>query len=501
MTQVHSNKINCAIVGVGSCASALVQGVEFYKGKDEVPGVMFPDIGGYRPDDIKFVAAWDVDERKVGYPLTESIFAKPNCCIEFNTEFDDLGPVVLQGPELDGVARHMSQYPADHAFRPARAIENFLTLKEIKSEIVHTLRSRNVDVLLNYLPVGSQTATEFWMECCLEAGVAVVNCIPVFIASDPEWAQRFAIAGVPIIGDDMRSQFGASIVSAVLQELAFKRGHDVQIHYQDNVGGNTDFLNMQDQGRLQSKKVSKENVIKRQNDIAGKEVVADSIAAGPAKYFPALGDNKRAHWLIQMTGFGGAKVEFTADLSVQDSPNSAGVVIDAIRFLRVARELGIVGPIFGPSAFTQKTPPIDMRPNDAWEECNALAARKVPQLQRDRGSFRPIVEVPEDLGTEYSLNRLLKEQGEWTGLKTEGEIQEYLNKDYRSASYDHHKVIENNEVGIPPFEEVTMPIRPVMPPCRDIKEHVDPLRGPSIFERIGRQFRSGKKLSGGKDAL
>lgn len=439
-----SNEIRVAIVGVGSCASALVQGVEFYKGKEEVPGVMFPNIGGYRPDDIKFVAAWDVDSRKVGHVLTEAIFAEPNCCIVFNKEFDVPGPIVREGPRLDGVADHMQVYPAEHSFRPtSNALETRLTLSEIRENVVDTLRMMNVDVLLNYLPVGSQKATEFWMECCLEAGVAVVNCIPVFIASDPIWADRFADAGIPIIGDDMRSQFGASIVSAVLQELAFKRGHDVQIHYQDNVGGNTDFLNMQDQSRLQSKKISKENVIKRQNEIAGKNVVNDSIAAGPAKYFPALGDNKRAHWLIQMTGFGGAKVEFTADLSVQDSPNSAGVVIDAIRFLKVASELGIVGPIYGASAFTQKTPPIDMRPNEAWEECNALAARKVPKLQRDVGRFSPFTgEGAEDLGTEY-------------GIDIEMRLVDLI-KSHRVGKDEHHKVIEDREVGIPPHDKTML---------------------------------------------
>jgi myo-inositol-1-phosphate synthase len=392
-----SNKINVAIVGVGNCASALVQGVDFYRNEDGrfgdgIPGVMFADIGGYLPRDINFVAAFDVDSRKVGTPLIDAIFAAPNCCYEFHKNFspDFSSPIVQQAPELDGVARHMLAYPESQAFRPVRpAIDSFESWnrEQAITDTAEYLSKLGTDVLLNYLPVGSQKATEFWAEVCLKAKIILVNCIPVFIASDERWANRFAEAGIPIIGDDMRSQFGASIVSAVLQELLFKRGHEVQMHYQDNVGGNTDFLNMQDQNRLKSKKISKENVVKKQNHLAGKAVENDTIAAGPAAYFKALGDNKRAHWLIKATGFGGAPVEFTADLSVQDSPNSAGVVIDAIRLGVVARELGIVGPILGASAFTQKTPPIDMRPNEAFEECKALANRKIPHAQATLGKF------------------------------------------------------------------------------------------------------------------
>lgn len=473
------NQIRVAIVGVGSCASALVQGVDFYRNADakEIPGVMFPDIGGYHPRDIKFVAAYDVDKRKVGRKLVDAIFAKPNCCIKFNEHFSEefqarSNPTVYQGPTLDGVAAHMADYPEENAFRPLPALEECLTMDEIRHDVVEHLKLMKVDVLLNYLPVGSQRTTEFWMECCLEAGVAVVNCIPVFIASDPEWAQRFANAGIPIIGDDMRSQFGASIVSAVLQELAFKRGHEVQVHYQDNVGGNTDFLNMQDQGRLASKKVSKENVIKRQNDIAGKAVVADSIAAGPAKYFPDLGDNKRAHWLIRMTGFGGAPVEFTADLSVQDSPNSAGVVIDAIRFLMVARSLGIVGPIYGPSAFTQKTPPIDMRPNEAWEECRMLAEGRVPLMQSMNGQFKQVdIDFNHQRGCHIVMDptfepRVLCFREHADGGHNAAEVA-------NAAEVEHHKVIEHKEVGIPSYETYELPERdqrPPMPAGRDVKE-------------------------------
>ena len=212
--------------------------------------------------------------------------------------------------------------------------------------------------------------------------MALVNCIPVFIASDVAWEQRFMDAGLPLIGDDMRSQLGASILSAVLQEMFQRRGIEVALHYQDNVGGNTDFLNMQDRTRLQSKKASKENVIRRQIELAGRAVAPNSVHAGPAHYFPALGDNKRAHLLMKGSGFGGAPVELTAELSVQDSPNSAGVVIDALRLLKVARELGIVGALHGASAFTQKTPPVDMSPSAAYHEVCALARRELTAFTR-----------------------------------------------------------------------------------------------------------------------
>lgn len=366
-------KIRVAVIGIGNCAKSLVEGVSLYKDdrSEKISGIMLTDIGGYRPGDIEFVAAWDVDVRKVGKPLHQAIKQKPNCAWTIKEDASDVSgnTIVRRSPILDGVAPHMENeegFLVDHSAEAD-------TLSDVVAELI----AKEVDVILNYLPVGSQKATEFFMEAALEAGVAVVNCIPVFIASNAKWEQRFVDAGIPIIGDDMRSELGASIISAVLQELLIIRGHDVHVHYQDNVGGNTDFYNMQDQGRLASKKISKENVIRRQNDLHGVVTGKDTIAAGPAKYFPALGDNKRAHWLIKATGFGGSPVEFTADLSVQDSPNSAGVVIDAIRLLKVAKELGIRGALHGGSAFTQKTPPIDMSPSQAYEECVALAERRL----------------------------------------------------------------------------------------------------------------------------
>lgn len=370
--------IKVAVVGVGNCAKSLIEGVSFYKGdtSDQINGLMLAEIGGYRAGDIEFVAAFDVDKRKVGLTLDSAIKQKPNCAIELKDDVSDVtGDVrVSPGPVLDGVGAMSKTYPVDETFLPHSVNKHIDGWKE---QIVGELRDSGADVLINYLPVGSQEATEFYMECALEAGVSVVNCIPVFIASDPKWEQRFIDAGLAIVGDDMRSQFGASIVSSVLQELLFMRGHNVTMHYQDNVGGNTDFMNMQDPARLASKKISKENVIKKQNELHNREVKENSIHAGPAQYFNALGDNKRASWLIKAEGFGGSPIEFTADLSVQDSPNSAGVVIDALRLIKVAQELGVVGALHGASAFTQKTPPQDMSTNMAYNECVMLAKREL----------------------------------------------------------------------------------------------------------------------------
>ena len=377
--------IRVGIVGVGNCAKSLVEGVHYYRKNSKIdpPGLMHKEIGGYSLRDIDFVAAWDVDKRKIGQPLNKAIYEKPNCSWNIlgkNSEFDSelSNPIVERAPLLDGVEKHMITDDIDH--NEKICVDGYLNyvIEDVpfRKLLLKDLKNKNIDVLLNYLPVGSQQATEFWAEQCLEHKVNMVNCIPVFIASDPEWGKRFKDAKISIVGDDMKSQVGASIISAVLQDMFYARGADVLMHYQDNIGGNTDFLNMQDSSRITSKKISKENVIKEQIKLAGKEVLEHSVAAGPAHYFPTLGDNKRAHWLIKATGFGGAPIEFTADLSVQDSPNSAGVVIDALRLCKVANEMKIYGPLIGPSAWTQKTPPIDMKPVDAKIECDKLANRE-----------------------------------------------------------------------------------------------------------------------------
>lgn len=365
--------INVALIGCGNCASALVQGVSYYSGwkGDNIPGVMFAEIGGYRIEDIKFVAAWDVDFHKVGRDLSTAIFAKPNCGRVFHKP-ELSGVIVHRGRTLDGIAPHMTDYHKDINFTEA------VTLQEPTiDDIVAELKRTGTDVLLNYLPVGSQEATEFYMEAALKAGVAVVNCIPIFIASNPEWSQRFAEAGIPIIGDDMRSQVGASVLSQVLQELAFDRGCSVKFHQQINVGGNTDFANMMDNNRIKTKKISKENVIRAQNDIRGIPADPDSLYAGPSNFIPYLGDNKVAYIRMELEGFGNAPIEIDCKLSVQDSENSAGVVIDAIRYVQTARDLGISGALHGPSAWTQKSPPEQMTYGDALKECHRLAETNV----------------------------------------------------------------------------------------------------------------------------
>lgn len=385
------SEIRVAIVGLGNCAKSLVEGVALYSHTDRTDGLAFESIGGYKAEHIKFVLCYDVDTRKVGRPLNKAILGKPNCAMDIlspatspGNSYEELiqrvcdGPVeVKRGKLLDGVAPHMLDMPEDESFRVTKDPEPGMR------EVVRDLKEANVDVLLNYLPVGSEEATRFYVKACLKAGVPFVNCMPVFIVSDPFWEEKLKEAGIPAIGDDMRSQLGASVVSQALQELFFNRGMDIQFHCQTNVGGNTDFLNMMDQGRLASKKISKENVIRSQNDLRGVDVPKHGIYAGPSSYIPFHGDNKVANFRIEATGFGGAPVIFDARLSVQDSPNSGGVVVDAIRYLQVAREMGLTGSLRGPSAATQKTPPTQMMIQDAHEECKALAMRILtPSLRK-----------------------------------------------------------------------------------------------------------------------
>ena len=371
------SKIRVGIIGVGNCAKSLVEAISYYRKNEfnSANGLMSPNIGGYLPGDVDAVVAFDIDARKVGLPIGEAIYGKPNCAIDLHkTDANEFPGTVFRTPTIDGYAKHMDNYPEDVRFLESTAEP--LT----RQSILDIVKDSKIDALVNYLPVGSQEATEFWAEICLETGVSFVNCIPVFIASDEAWNQRFVDAGIPLIGDDMKSQFGASIVSQVLQELAFARGHKVNAHIQRNVGGNTDFLNMEDSTRLASKKISKENVIRSQNDIRGISTDDSFLHAGPSEFIQYYGDNKVANFHLQLEGLMGSPVVLDAQLSVQDSPNSAGVVIDAIRYVRVARDLGLVGALHGPSAFTQKTPPFQMTIESAQAECDALAKRELTDL-------------------------------------------------------------------------------------------------------------------------
>jgi myo-inositol-1-phosphate synthase len=370
--------IRVAIVGVGNCSSSLVQGVCLAKSGDGLlTGVTYDAIGGYEPKHIDFVIGFDVDTRKVGRPITQAIFSSPNCAYEiYKNTTSFVSGQVYSAPVLDGAAPHMLL--GDDS-------ERFILTNELpvsKELAVMLLKDNKVDILINYLPVGSQEATEFWAEVCIAAQVSMCNCIPVFIASDPSWEKRFIDAGICLIGDDMRSQFGASVLSQMLQELAMSRGHTVKCHIQRNVGGNTDFRNMEDKNRLVSKKISKENVLRGVDGANGAY-----LHAGPSEYIRYFGDSKKANFHIEMEGFGGAPVTLDAELNVEDSPNSAGVVIDAIRFLKVAREMRICGSLRGASAFTQKTPPKQMLFSEAVKECDALARREYTDSTRGQVLF------------------------------------------------------------------------------------------------------------------
>jgi myo-inositol-1-phosphate synthase len=344
--------INVAVVGIGNCASSLVQGLSHYReGANETIGLMHLDLGGYRPSDIRVVAAWDVDRRKVGKDVAEAIFAKPNCTTVFCGSVEPTGAIVQMGKILDGVAEHMADYADDRTFLLADAPE------PTKQDVVAALRAAKTDVLMNYLPVGSQIASEFYAECALEAGVAFVNNIPVFIASNPEWADRFTKAGVPIIGDDIKAQLGATIVHRVLTDLFAKRGVKLERTYQLNTGGNTDFLNMANHRRLASKKISKTEAVQ---SVAAERLDDDNVHIGPSDYVAWQNDNKVCFLRMEGTMFGGVPMNLELRLSVEDSPNSAGVAIDMIRCAKLAKDRGLAGPIDGASAYFCKHPRTQM---------------------------------------------------------------------------------------------------------------------------------------------
>jgi myo-inositol-1-phosphate synthase len=354
------SSINVAMVGVGNCASSLVQGLAYYQngGQNEQIGLMHWDLGGYRPKDIRLVAAWDIDRRKVGKDIGEAIFAKPNCTTIFCDHVPASGIKVEMGRILDGYSEHMGEWPEDRTFLVADAPQ------PEKDDVVRRLRETEADVLLNYLPVGSQEATEFYAECALEAKVAFVNNMPVFIASNPEWAKRFEDAGVPIIGDDIKAQLGATIVHRVLTDLFHKRGVKLDRTYQLNTGGNTDFLNMTNRSRLASKKVSKTEAVQ---SVAQHRLENENIHIGPSDYVAWQNDNKVCFLRMEGQLFGGVPMNLELRLSVEDSPNSAGVAIDMIRCAKLAKDRGLGGPIHPASAYFCKHPPVQTTDDEAYE--------------------------------------------------------------------------------------------------------------------------------------
>jgi len=360
-------EIRVAIAGVGNCASALVQGIEYYRrraagGGPFVAGLMNRDIGGYGPGEIRIVAAFDVDRRKVGRPLEEAVFAPPNCTPRFVESLPSGGPLVRMAPVLDGVAPHMRAYPDESTFLPADGPA---------CDVAEVLREARAEILVNYLPVGSVRAAAHFAEACLAAGVSLVNCIPVFIASDPVWAERFRARGIPLIGDDVKSQLGATIAHRALARLFTERGILVRRTYQLNTGGNTDFLNMLNRSRLEAKKISKTEAV---TSVLQHPIAASDVHIGPSDYVPWQKDNKVCFLRIEGEGFGGLPVELELRLSVIDSPNSAGVVLDAIRLCRLGRDMGLAGPLAAPSAYLMKHPPVQMPDDEARRELEEFIA-------------------------------------------------------------------------------------------------------------------------------
>lgn len=358
--------IKVAIVGVGNCASSLVQGIAHYRaGANDTIGLMHQELGGYEPSDIRVVAAWDVDQRKVGQDVASAIFAKPNCTQIFCADVPATGAKVAMGRVLDGVAEHMGDYPDDRTFRIGDAEE------PSQADVVAMLRDSGTEVLMNYLPVGSQKATEFYAECAIEAGVAFVNNIPVFIASDPRWAKRFTDAGVPVVGDDIKAQLGATIVHRVLTDLFRKRGVKLERTYQLNTGGNTDFLNMLNRTRLASKKESKTEAVQ---SVAAARIEDENIHVGPSDYVAWQNDNKVCFLRMEGRMFGGVPMNLELRLSVEDSPNSAGVAIDMIRCARVALDRGLAGPVLAPASYFCKHPPEQVTDDEAYAAVEAFIA-------------------------------------------------------------------------------------------------------------------------------
>jgi myo-inositol-1-phosphate synthase len=430
---MSSKEIRVAIVGVGNCAKSLVEGIQYYnENPDDTIGLMYPDIGGYGAGHIKFVCGFDVDIRKVNRPLKEALRAKPNCAMDHVREIYDTGAeaciekgaMVYSGPELDGVAPYMLDFPEDVSFRTgAIPAESF-------DRIVELLRYHHVDVVINYLPVGSEQASRFYIDAAVKAGCHVVNCIPTLISTKDamEYEQKFIDAGLTIIGSDMRSAWGASRLSEVLQGAMLDSGLMVTQHIQMNMAcgstqgqehirtgrtANTDFLNMSEKTRLHNKHVSKENVLKGQNAVRNESIAGMTLYAGPSlTVFQKPGgeyvgsDNKVCNIDMVAYGFAGARYEFTCRLSVQDSPNSGGVVVSAIRFCKVAAEMGIVGNLRGCSAWTQKTPNLQMTTADAKFECDALARRVLTplteaQLQKNNPKAKNLHYTFQDSKTDY----------------------------------------------------------------------------------------------------
>jgi len=370
------SKIKIAIAGIGNCASSLIQGIYYYtpeKVGDSkvVPGLMHWEVGGYRPCDIDVVAAFDVDVRKVGQDVNDAIFAKPNCTTVFNGDLPKSGTIVKMGNILDGVSEHMANYDEDRTF----LLDG--TPSATKEDIVRELKESGAEILTNYMPVGSEQAARFYAECALEAGIAFINNMPVFIASNPEWAAKFKARNLPVVGDDIKAQLGATITHRILTDLFAKRGVVLERTYQLNTGGNTDFLNMKSQDRLESKRISKTEAVQ---SVAGTRLSPDNIHIGPSDYVPWQNDNKLCFLRMEGDLFGGVPMNIELRLSVEDSPNSAGVAIDMIRCCKLALLNGEGGILEGASAYFCKHPPVQYTDDEAYEMTEEFISSRVNAL-------------------------------------------------------------------------------------------------------------------------
>jgi len=369
------SNIKIAIIGIGNCASSLIQGTHYYQRKtpQDAIGLMHWEIGGYQPGDIDVVAAFDIDARKVGVDVHEAIFSAPNCTIVFCSDIPKSGVTVRMGRILDGFSDHMKNYDEKRTFILAEAPE------PSETDVVKVLKESGAQILINYLPVGSEEATRFYAGCALKAGLAFVNNIPVFIASDPEgqWARQFEEAGLPIIGDDIKAQLGATITHRMLTDLFAKRGVKLERTYQLNTGGNTDFLNMLNQSRLASKKESKTEAVQ---SVAACRMDDDDIHIGPSDYVPWQNDNKLCFLRMEGKMFGGVPMNLELRLSVEDSPNSAGVAIDMIRCTKLAMDRGQSGILEAPSAYFCKHPPRQFTDDEAYRMTEAFINNKLGRV-------------------------------------------------------------------------------------------------------------------------
>jgi myo-inositol-1-phosphate synthase len=385
---MSQKKVRVAIIGVGNCASSLVQGVEYYKNAspdDFIPGLMHVNLGGYHINDVEFTAGFDINETKVGKDLSEAIFAAPNNTYRFS-DVPFLNVPVYRGMTHDGLGKYLSQV---------------ITKSQRQTDdIVKILKDTGTDVVINYLPVGSEQATKWYVEQILQAGVGFVNCIPVFIAREQYWGERFKEAGLPMIGDDIKSQVGATITHRVLTRLFRERGVKLERTMQLNVGGNTDFYNMLERDRLESKKISKTNAVTSQLDY---DIGAENVHIGPSDYVEWLSDRKWAYIRLEGRTFGDVPLNMELKLEVWDSPNSAGVVIDAVRLVKLAMDNGISGSLEGPSSYLMKSPPIQHHDDQARELTEEFIREHGAQETSAKPASEPAVTSPENTANGHKI--------------------------------------------------------------------------------------------------